>query len=241
MRHRQTQLPIQANPEGPDGWLSPCVILRHEGVDSTRAVQDEAKIRFTPVSPSGVAETPSASGNEREPGVDPLALTRRSLAGLGLGGAAAAASAGGTRAQAGSSGTSPDGRPGALAVAPTSQAGLGPRLTLHAIDNAHGTPGAGLVCDLSIREGDVYRPIKTVITQANGRPAEPLLVDDALKPGRYEVLLHAAAYFAALGVTLPSPNFLDRVPIRFQIRDARQRYHLPVLFTPWGYSYYRGS
>ncbi|MCJ2119502.1 hydroxyisourate hydrolase [Methylobacterium sp. J-001] len=174
--------------------------------------------------------------------MDPLALTRRSLAGLGLGGAAAAAaSAGGTRAQAGSSGSIPDGRPGALAVAPTSQDGLGPRLTLHAIDNAHGTPGAALVCDLSIREGDVYRPIKTVITQANGRPAEPLLIDDALKPGRYEVLLHVATYFAALGVTLPSPNFLDRVPIRFQIRDARQRYHLPVLFTPWGYSYYRGS
>ena len=68
-----------------------------------------------------------------------------------------------------------------------------------------------------------------------------LLVDDALKPGRYEVLLHVGAYFAALGVALPSPNFLDRVPIRFQIRDPRQRYHLPVLFTPWGYSYYRGS
>ncbi|SFL41450.1 hydroxyisourate hydrolase [Methylobacterium pseudosasicola] len=171
--------------------------------------------------------------------MDPLALTRRSFAGLGLGSAAAAASARGALAQAGPSGTGA--QPGALAVAPTSQAGLGPRLTLHAIDNAHGTPGAGLVCDLSIRDGDVYRPIKTVTTQANGRPAEPLLVDDALKPGRYELLLHVEAYFAALGVTLPSPNFLGLVPIRFQIRDARQRYHLPVLFTPWGYSYYRGS
>ncbi|MCJ2143839.1 hydroxyisourate hydrolase [Methylobacterium sp. E-066] len=171
--------------------------------------------------------------------MDPLALTRRSLAGLGLGGAAAAASASGMLAQAGPSGAGA--QPGALAVTPTSHAGLGPRLTLHAIDNAHGTPGAGLVCDLSIRAGDVYRPIKTVTTQANGRPDEPLLVDDALKPGRYELLLHVEAYFAALNVTLPSPNFLGLVPIRFQIRDARQRYHLPVLFTPWGYSYYRGS
>lgn len=167
-------------------------------------------------------------------------VTRRAFAELGLGGAAMAAAAGGSQA-----GPAPPGdggrRPGALTVAPTSQAGLGPRLTLHALDNAHGTPAAGLVCDLSIREDDVYRPIKTVTTAANGRPAEPLLVDDALKAGRYELLLHVGAYFAALGVTLPSPNFLSLVPIRFQIRDARQRYHLPVLFTPWGYSYYRGS
>jgi len=31
------------------------------------------------------------------------------------------------------------------------------------------------------------------------------------------------------------------VPVRFVIQDATQRYHLPILFTPWGYSYYRGS
>ena len=132
-------------------------------------------------------------------------------------------------------------KPGALTVAPTSQAGLGPRLTLHAIDNFHGTPGAGMVCDLSIRDGDAYRPIKTVTTSPTGRPADPLLMDDALKAGRYELLLHVEAYFQALGVKLPSPNFLGLVPVRFVIRDVTQRYHLPILFSPWGYSYYRGS
>ncbi|MCJ2135943.1 hydroxyisourate hydrolase [Methylobacterium sp. J-026] len=167
------------------------------------------------------------------------ALTRRHFAGLGLGGAAAAAS-GGALAQAGPAPASP-GQPGPLAAAPVSQAGLGPRLTLHAIDNFHGTPAAGMVCDLAWREGDTLTPIKTVVTGANGRPAEPLLADAALRVGQYELLMHVAAYFAARGVSLPSPNFLDRVPIRFRIRDAGQRHHLPVLFTPWGYSYYRGS
>ena len=176
--------------------------------------------------------------HERQaPHAEPLALTRRSLAALGLGGVAAAASGGAAHAQA----PGAPGKPGTLTTGPVSQAGLGPRLTLHAIDNFHGTPGAGMVCDLSVREGDTYRRIKTVTTAANGRPAEPLLVDDALRAGQYELLMHVEAYFAALGVTLPSPNFLSRVPIRFRIRDAGQRYHLPVLFTPWGYSYYRGS
>jgi 5-hydroxyisourate hydrolase len=174
----------------------------------------------------------------RDPFVEPLALTPRSLAGIDLGGAAA--SAGGVRAQAGPGPSAPR-RPAALTSAPVSQSGLGPQLTLHAIDNFHGTPAAGLVCDLSRRAGEAYRPIKTVVTAANGRPAEPLLVDDALTAGHYELLMHVEAYFAALGVKLPSPTFLSLVPIRFQIRDAGQRYHLPVLFTPWGYSYYRGS
>ncbi|WP_082483598.1 hydroxyisourate hydrolase [Methylobacterium sp. Leaf87] len=170
---------------------------------------------------------------------DGFALTRRSLVGAGIGGVALAAVPG-ALAQANPPPASPS-QPGALTTAPVTQAGLGPRLTLHAIDNFHGTPGAGMVCDLSIREGDAYRPIKTVTTAANGRTSEPLLSEDALKVGHYELLMHFEAYFAKTGATLPSPNFLGLVPVRFVIRDASQRYHLPVLFTPWGYSYYRGS
>lgn len=132
-------------------------------------------------------------------------------------------------------------QPGALTVAPASQAGLSPRLTMHAIDTYHGLPGAGMRCDLAILDGDRYRPLKTVTTAETGRTAEPLLVDDALKAGRYELLLHVEDYFRARSAQLPTPNFLKTVPIRFVIADLGQRYHLPVLFSPWGYSYYRGS
>ena len=169
--------------------------------------------------------------------MDPNSLTRRSLVRAGIGGMAAAS----TGASTGVLAQSEPPKPGALTVAPKSQAGLGPRLTMHAIDNFHGTPGAGMVADLSIRDGNAYKPIKTVTTAPNGRTAEPLLVDEALKEGRYELLLHVEDYFKTYGVTLPTPNFLGLVAVRFVIRDAGQRYHLPVLFTPWGYSFYRGS
>ena len=96
-------------------------------------------------------------------------------------------------------------------------------------------------CDLSVLEGDKYRLLKSVTTAENGRTAEPLLVDDAFKAGRYELLMHFDAYFAKWDTKLPSPNFLGTVPIRFVIRKVTERYHLPVLFSPWGYSYYRGS
>ena len=172
--------------------------------------------------------------------MDRHALTRRSLVGAGLGGAVMAGTAPGALSQTSPAPAAPP-KPGALTTAPSSQIGLSPRLTMHAIDNFHGTPGAGMVCDLSIREGDTYRLIKTVTTAPTGRPAEPLLVDEAFKVGRYELLMHFEAYFRALDVKLPTPNFLSLVPVRFVIRDVGQRHHLPILFSPWGYSYYRGS
>jgi 5-hydroxyisourate hydrolase len=172
--------------------------------------------------------------------LDRYAMTRRGLVATGLS-AAAAASAGPARAEGTPAASGAPAKPGTMTTAPVSQAGLSPRLTLHAIDNFHGTPSAGMVCDLAMHDGDGYNLIKTVTTAPSGRTAEPLLVDDAFKAGRYELVMHFGEYFAKFGVKLPSPNFLSLVPIRFRIRDAGQRYHLPVLFTPWGYSYYRGS
>lgn len=131
--------------------------------------------------------------------------------------------------------------PTALGAAPTSQAGLGPRLTFHAVDVFHGATAAGLKLALSRFEAGAWRPIKVVDAVAGGRTAEPLLAGEAYVAGRYEVLMHVGEYFERLRARLPQPAFLSRVPLRIVIHDASQRAHLPVLFSPWGYSYYRGS
>ena len=89
--------------------------------------------------------------------------------------------------------------------------------------------------------GDGFRKIKTVVSAPNGRPAEPLLEGDAFAAGRYEMLMHFDDYYAKLGVNLPDLPFLTKVFVRFAIVDNKQAYHVPVLFTPWSYSYYRGS
>lgn len=164
-------------------------------------------------------------------------LTRRSflptglaLGGLGLqlGGAARAADA-------------PASAPGGLTVAPASMAGVSPRLTVHAIDSFHGVTGAGLKIELSRFEGNAWKPLKSVQALAGGRPADPLLLGDEYRTGRYEILLHLDDYFASMNAKLPSPSFLAKVPLRFTVVDAAQRIHVAALFSPWGYSYYRGS
>jgi 5-hydroxyisourate hydrolase len=131
--------------------------------------------------------------------------------------------------------------PAGLTAAPASMAGVSPRLTVHAIDMFHGATGAGLKIDLSRHDGEGWQLLKTVQANAGGRPAEPLLLGDAYRAGRYEVLLHVDEYFKQMGAKLPQPPFLSKLPLRFVIHDASQRVHLAALFSPWGYSYYRGS
>lgn len=131
--------------------------------------------------------------------------------------------------------------PAALTVAPTSQAGVSPRLTFHAVDTFHGATGAGLKLEVSRFEGGEWKLLKSVEAAAGGRTVEPLLVGESYRPGRYEVLMNVGEYFERLGAKLPQPAFLAKVPLRIVIHDAAQRVHLPVLFSPWGYSFYRGS
>ncbi|HBF50146.1 MAG TPA: hydroxyisourate hydrolase [Massilia sp.] len=83
--------------------------------------------------------------------------------------------------------------------------------------------------------------LKTDATNRDGRCDAPLLEGEALQAGRYELVFAAGDYFAAQGVDLPQPRFLDRVTIAFGVADASQNYHVPLVVTPWSYSTYRGS
>ncbi|MEJ8849266.1 hydroxyisourate hydrolase [Variovorax rhizosphaerae] len=131
--------------------------------------------------------------------------------------------------------------PAGLTTAPVSQSDLSPRLTMHAIDIFHGTPGAGMKVDLSMFDNGAYKPLKSIETAPNGRSADPLLLEGTYKAGRYEVLLHIDEYFSRFDTPLPKPTFLSTVPLRFVVRNPQERIHLAILFTPWSYSYYRGS
>ena len=117
------------------------------------------------------------------------------------------------------------------------------RLTTHVLDTAHGRPAAGLAIGLWCvdRDGGGRRLLKEVRTNSDGRTDAPLLNDDELEAGTYELVFAVGAYFAAHGTAAASPPFLDRVPVRFGITDPAGHYHVPLLVSPWAYSTYRGS
>lgn len=115
------------------------------------------------------------------------------------------------------------------------------KLSTHVLDTRLGKPAQNVRIDLFRLEGEERRLLKHDHTDHDGRCTTPLLENEALTAGIYELVFHAGDYFAAQGVDLPHPRFVDQVSVRFGIADAGQNYHVPLLVTPWSWSTYRGS
>lgn len=110
------------------------------------------------------------------------------------------------------------------------------KLSTHVLDTARGKPAVGVSIEVFL-DGE---PVKTVITNADGRTDEPLLDGAAFKPGAYMIVFDIAGYFESIQHA-DAGAFLDTVPIAFTVSDATQNYHVPLLVSPWSYSTYRGS
>lgn len=116
------------------------------------------------------------------------------------------------------------------------------RLTTHVLNIAQGQPAAGMGISLwrLETESGERQLFKSVYTNADGRTDEPMLSEAEMRAGTYELVFAVGAYFRVQH----SPDaafFLDLVPIRFHIADENERYHVPLLVSPWAYSTYRGS
>lgn len=114
-------------------------------------------------------------------------------------------------------------------------------ITTHVLNTLSGKPGGGMRIDFSMLDGNVWRLVKTVRTNDQGRTDAMLLTPEETRVGHYELLFHVSDYFASLGVALDDPPFIERVPVRFAVFDTQQHYHVPMLATPWSCATYRGS
>jgi 5-hydroxyisourate hydrolase len=118
-------------------------------------------------------------------------------------------------------------------------------LSTHVLDTMHGTPAAGMTVALYVTQGphgEEATLVKQFELNADGRnPDGPLYDNASLKAGTYRLVFDVAGYFKARGVTLPEPNFLNRVSLDFGVAHVNEHYHVPLLVSPWSYSTYRGS
>lgn len=115
------------------------------------------------------------------------------------------------------------------------------KLSTHALDLTLGRPAAALKLELwQLDPAGGRALLKTVTTNADGRTDAPLLAATEMAAGTYELVFFVGDYF---GANAPdrTEKFLDQVPVRFNLADASAGYHVPLLFTPWAYSTYRGS
>lgn len=115
-------------------------------------------------------------------------------------------------------------------------------LSTHVLDTMHGTPAAGMAVELYTTDGAQATLVKSFVLNSDGRNPDGLLYDNSsLQRGTYRLVFDVAAYFAARGIKLPEPNFLNKVSLDFGVADTSQHYHVPLLVSPWSYSTYRGS
>jgi 5-hydroxyisourate hydrolase len=107
-------------------------------------------------------------------------------------------------------------------------------LSTHVLDIENGKPAAGLSVELwQISKGE-RTLLKKVLTNAEGRTDSALLDPAEMHPGEYEIIFQVGAYFGVKN------SFLNEVPVRFNIEDPTEGYHVPLVVSRWAYNTYRG-
>ena len=112
-------------------------------------------------------------------------------------------------------------------------------ISLHAVDVARGVPARGMQVELWALE-----PARRLVAQGALGPTRQLahsfVQGDSVETGLHEALFHVGDYLRDQGGADASP-FLDVLPFRFRVHDVSQHVHLPLKFTTWGCSLFRGS
>jgi 2-oxo-4-hydroxy-4-carboxy-5-ureidoimidazoline decarboxylase len=116
------------------------------------------------------------------------------------------------------------------------------RLSTHVLDTHSGKPAAGIAVELvELAALGESRVVTRTVTNSDGRTDAPLIGGRPVPIGRYELRFFVGRYFAARGVPMSDPPFLDEIPLRFSVSEPEGHLHVPLLVTPWSYATYRGS
>lgn len=116
----------------------------------------------------------------------------------------------------------------------------GGQLTVHVLDVARGVGAGGMEIAIERAEGDGWRPLKTVRTNASGLTDAPVLDEREFAPGAYRLTFEVEAYFAAHGVPTGDPAYLTQVPVQVTLGPGAD-HHLPLAVSPWSYTTFRGE
>jgi 5-hydroxyisourate hydrolase len=110
-------------------------------------------------------------------------------------------------------------------------------ISTHILDTSFGRPATGVPLSLSRWRHDQWLRLADHQTDADGRCVQLLPMGTALEAGRYRIRFDTAAYYE----TQRLAGLYPHVDIVFEVRDAQQHYHIPLLLTANGYTTYRGS
>ena len=108
-------------------------------------------------------------------------------------------------------------------------------LSSHVLDATRGTPAVGLSLLWEQLEEGGWQPVAHAVTDADGRVAD--WGGAAPGPGTHRLVFGTGDYFADRRL----PTFYPEVIVVFEVTDADEHHHVPLLLSPFAYSTYRGS
>ncbi|MGB0033864.1 MAG: hydroxyisourate hydrolase [Candidatus Acidiferrales bacterium] len=110
------------------------------------------------------------------------------------------------------------------------------QITTHVLDVSLGRPAAGLPVILEIEKAGGWKELSRGATDGDGR-LRHLVAPGSLVEGTYRLTFETRAYFESRKIA----GLYPQISVVFQVRDAKETYHIPLLLSPFGYSTYRGS
>lgn len=110
-------------------------------------------------------------------------------------------------------------------------------ISTHVLDTARGKPAEGVPIMLEALGDPDWHKIGGGITNADGRIPSLLTEVEELAIGVYRMTFDTYAYYQRFNTR----TFYPMVRIMFEVFEAGEHHHVPLLLSPWGYSTYRGS
>jgi 5-hydroxyisourate hydrolase len=112
------------------------------------------------------------------------------------------------------------------------------QISTHVLDVALGRPAAGVAVVLEFASpGGAWTEIGRDATDGDGRVKNLAPAGVTLVSGDYRLRFAVGVYFEALG----QAPFYPEATVHVRLDSAVERYHLPLLLSPFAYSTYRGT
>ena len=110
-------------------------------------------------------------------------------------------------------------------------------LSVHVLNLENGLPSPGVNVTLEKHVGQDWQSLAQGVTNEQGRIGELFPGKQAFEAGEYRVVFKTGEYFKKVG----RDTFFPEIPVIFEVKNADQHYHIPLLLSPYGFSTYRGS
>lgn len=114
-------------------------------------------------------------------------------------------------------------------------------ISIHAVDISRGIPAEGL--QVLLLRLDDHSKVEVAKGECNesGLLTHPVEKGAGVERGMYCLRFDVGSYYRSANVQIPSPGFLESAEFHFGVDRIEEHFHLPIKFTPWGYSLFRGG